>query len=255
VLVVHTTNPGETGDNYRLTVLGDLCSSCSVTCPANIERPNDPGQNGAVVNYPAPTVTGSCGTVTCSPASGSFFPVGTTTVTCTSTAGPSCNFSVTVHPPRYWSSTGSSGTSDEDSLALLSHDDFAAQLKDLLTGTATVRYNITAVRGISSFCPATQSVVNVRFRNSDNAGTHAQVKFEIHRTNILTGGNDTIFNFNSNGIGTGNAFTSASFAPNIDFDFANFIYWIEGTVFRDQAAQFADLGAITIYESAGTPCP
>src|SRR5262249_19736168 len=33
---------------------------------------------------PLPTPTGSCGTVTCTPASGAFFPVGTTTVTCTS---------------------------------------------------------------------------------------------------------------------------------------------------------------------------
>jgi hypothetical protein len=235
---------------------GGACPvSCTITCPANVTQSTDPGQNSAVVNYPAPTTTGACGTVTCTPASGSTFPAGTTTVNCSTSAGPACSFTVTVKPPRYWSSTGSSGTSDEDSLALLSHDDFAAQLKDLLTGTATVRYNITAVRGITSFCPATQSVVNVRFRNSDNAGTHAQVKFEIHRTNILTGGNDTIFNFNSNGIGTGNAFTSATFTPNIDFDFANFVYWIEGTVFRDQAAQFADLGAITIYERAGTPCP
>ena len=96
----------------------------------------------------------------------------------------------------------------------------------------------------------------MRFRNSDNTGTHAQVKFEIHRTSILAGGNDIIYSFNSNGLGAGSAFTTVSAAPSIDFDFSNYIYWIEGTVFRDQAAQFADLGAIEIYESAGTtPCP
>lgn len=169
--------------------------------------------------------------------------------------GASCNFTVTVKPPRYWSTTGSSGTTDEDSTALLSHDDFAAQLKDGLTGTATVRYNITATRGISAYCPATSSTVNVRFRNSDNSGTTAQVKFEIHRTSILNGGNDIIYTFNSNGLGTGSAFTSISSAPNIDFDFSNYIYWIEGTVFRSVATQFADLGSINIYENAGTPCP
>ncbi|MCU1266309.1 MAG: Peptidase domain protein [Acidobacteria bacterium] len=169
--------------------------------------------------------------------------------------GANCTFTVTVKPPRYWSTTGSTGTSDEDSTAIVSHDDFAAQLKDGVTGTATVRYNITATRGISGYCPATQSVVNVRFRNSDNTGTHAQVKFEIHRTNILTGGNDIIYAFNSNGVGAGSSFTSLSAAPSIDFDFSNYVYWIEGTIFRDQAAQFADLGDIQIYESAGTPCP
>jgi hypothetical protein len=71
---------------------------CAITCPANITVGNDPNQCGAVVNYPAPTTTGDCGTVTCSPASGSFFPVGTTTVTCTTTGAPapSCTFTVTV---------------------------------------------------------------------------------------------------------------------------------------------------------------
>jgi hypothetical protein len=72
-------------------------SSCTITCPANVTQSNDPNQCGAVVNYPAPTTTGSCGTVTCSPPSGSFFPVGTTTVNCTTTAGPSCSFTVTVN--------------------------------------------------------------------------------------------------------------------------------------------------------------
>jgi hypothetical protein len=64
-----------------------VVSTCSITCPANITRSNDPNQCGAVVTYPAPTSTGTCGTITCSPASGSFFPVGTTTVTCTASGG------------------------------------------------------------------------------------------------------------------------------------------------------------------------
>jgi subtilisin-like proprotein convertase family protein len=249
---VTVTGAGGATCTFDVTVT----SPCTITCPANISQNSDPNQNGAVVNYPAPSTTGSCGTINCSPASGSFFPDGTTTVTCTSTAGPGCNFTVTVRPPRYWTSAGSTATADEDSTAKVSFDDFAAQLKDGITGTATVRYNITAVRGISAFCPATQSIVNVRFRNSDNTGVHAQVKFEIHRTHILNGGNDIIYTFNSNGLGAGSAFTSASTAPNIDFDFSNYIYWIEGTIFRDQVGQFADLGAIQIYESAGsTPCP
>jgi subtilisin family serine protease len=69
---------------------------CSIACPANMVVPNAPGQCGAVVNFPAPTVTGDCGTGACVPASGSFFPVGVTPVTCTSSAGPTCSFSVTV---------------------------------------------------------------------------------------------------------------------------------------------------------------
>src|SRR5829696_4777704 len=70
--------------------------TCAITCPANITVSNDPNQCGAVVNYPAPTTTGDCGTITCSPASGSFFPVGTTTVTCTATMA-TCTFTITVN--------------------------------------------------------------------------------------------------------------------------------------------------------------
>src|SRR6185369_10751919 len=71
VMVVHTTNPGETGGAYVLQVVGNICEqvTCTLTCPANITVSNDPNQCGAVVNYPAPTVTGDCGTVTCTPPS------------------------------------------------------------------------------------------------------------------------------------------------------------------------------------------
>jgi CSLREA domain-containing protein len=71
-------------------------AACSITCPQDISRSNNQNQCGAVVNYPAPTTTGGCGTVTCAPISGSLFPVGTTTVNCSSTSGSSCSFTVTV---------------------------------------------------------------------------------------------------------------------------------------------------------------
>ena len=91
-----------TGD-YLLSIskncaVGGGGSGCAgITCPANITQTNDPNQCGAVVTYPPPTPNGSCGTLTCSPASGSFFPVGTTTVSCTSSAGPTCSFTVTIN--------------------------------------------------------------------------------------------------------------------------------------------------------------
>jgi hypothetical protein len=99
--------------------------------------------------------------------------------------------------------------------------------------------------------------VAVRFRNSDdnNSGSTAQVMFEDHRTRIDTGGNEVIFSFNSNGTGAGSAFTSRTFTPAIDFDFANYVYWIEARVFRNDPNQFANLGSIEIFETAGTPCP
>jgi len=70
--------------------------SCTLTCPANISVSNTTNQCGAVVTYTAPSGSG-CGTITCSPASGSFFPKGTTTVSCASATGSTCSFTVTVN--------------------------------------------------------------------------------------------------------------------------------------------------------------
>jgi len=77
--------------------------ACVLTCPADISATNTPGQCGTVVNYPAPNTTGACGTVTCTPPSGSFFKVGASPVTCSSSAGPTCSFTVIVNdktPPQ-----------------------------------------------------------------------------------------------------------------------------------------------------------
>jgi hypothetical protein len=102
---VHEINPGLLGcSSYTLTVSGFLCDSscagCSITCPPNqtaTASASCPTAAGATaVNYPAPTTAGTCGTVTCSPSSGSVFPVGTTTVTCSTTSGPGCSFTVAV---------------------------------------------------------------------------------------------------------------------------------------------------------------
>jgi hypothetical protein len=68
---------------------------CVLECPGDVSVPNDPGACGAIVNYTEPSGAG-CGTVTCDHPSGSFFGVGDTTVTCTSSAGPSCSFTITV---------------------------------------------------------------------------------------------------------------------------------------------------------------
>jgi hypothetical protein len=74
----------------------ELQPICSLSCPADASVSNDPGQCGAVVNYAAPSGAG-CGTVTCDHPSGSFFAVGDTTVTCTSSVGPTCSFALTVN--------------------------------------------------------------------------------------------------------------------------------------------------------------
>jgi hypothetical protein len=71
-------------------------------CPPNITQSNDPNQCGAVVSF-ASNAADNCpgATVACLPASGSFFPVGSTTVTCTaidaSLNTATCTFTVTVN--------------------------------------------------------------------------------------------------------------------------------------------------------------
>jgi uncharacterized repeat protein (TIGR01451 family) len=75
-------------------------AACELTCPSNFTVNADTtegGQRGAHVTFPDAAGTGSCGTITSSPASGSFFPVGTTLVTVTSETGDgSCTFAITV---------------------------------------------------------------------------------------------------------------------------------------------------------------
>src|SRR5207244_2410878 len=76
----------------------------TVNCPANITAAEcNNGSGGTTVNYGTVTATDACAgtlTATCSPASGSTFPLGTTTVTCTAGDGHgntgTCNFTVTV---------------------------------------------------------------------------------------------------------------------------------------------------------------
>jgi uncharacterized repeat protein (TIGR01451 family) len=86
----------EGGTGLTATATLDVITCNSITCPANVFTATT--GNSAVVTYPAPTADGICGTITCSPASGSTFNVGTTTVTCNSSIGnQSCSFNVTVN--------------------------------------------------------------------------------------------------------------------------------------------------------------
>jgi photosystem II stability/assembly factor-like uncharacterized protein len=104
------TNPAGGGmriDSISIFGAAYVCcgGACVLSCPSNITIPNDAGECGAIVNYPMPTYTGSCGTVTPSQDSGTFFPVGTTTVTVTGNrldgTSDSCSFTVTVNDTEF----------------------------------------------------------------------------------------------------------------------------------------------------------
>ena len=75
-------------------------SECVLTTQSPIVVDSPADACGAVVTYSTPTAEAgsSCGTVTCDRPSGSFFPVGETLVTCTSSPdGGSTSFTVTVN--------------------------------------------------------------------------------------------------------------------------------------------------------------
>ena len=108
--VVHNAG-GPTGFRTELGFWTQCCSNCfvSIQCPPN-PTITTCGSGGANVNFPLPTASSSCGTITnivCNPPSGFFFPIGTTTVTCTAYDSlgnsASCIFPVTViqAPPPY----------------------------------------------------------------------------------------------------------------------------------------------------------
>jgi uncharacterized repeat protein (TIGR01451 family) len=74
-------------------------STCTLSCPSDVIATADTtvsGQFGAFVKFSAASASGDCGAVSNSPASGTFFSVGTHTVTSSAENGGSCTFSVKV---------------------------------------------------------------------------------------------------------------------------------------------------------------
>ena len=101
--VIATALNGAGYDSCSFKVIVEDTEPPVITCPANITQANDPGQCGAVINYTV-TATDNCTssvTVTVQPASGTFFPVGITTVNATATDASgntsTCSFTVTVN--------------------------------------------------------------------------------------------------------------------------------------------------------------
>ncbi|MGE0640063.1 MAG: IPTL-CTERM sorting domain-containing protein [Thermoanaerobaculia bacterium] len=104
---IHVTDlaGGDTGSIRAFSLIFTMAGGqgCALTCPADQVVPTAGGTCSAPVNYPAPQISGQCGQVFCTPASGSTFPLGPTLVTCEEQipnapegGGASCSFNVTV---------------------------------------------------------------------------------------------------------------------------------------------------------------
>ena len=81
---------------FILSTTRSHAQTCMLTCPANIVVKADSTKEGAIVNYPPVTVAGECGIITYSPVSGSFFRIGSHSITATSAFGQKCSFTITV---------------------------------------------------------------------------------------------------------------------------------------------------------------
>jgi large repetitive protein len=100
VVMLATDNLGNTATcSFSVTVEDNQLPL--ISCPQDISIPNDPGQCGAIVTFQATTTDNCSASINYQPASGSFFSVGTTTVSATATdaSGNSstCSFEVTVN--------------------------------------------------------------------------------------------------------------------------------------------------------------
>jgi len=157
-----------------------------IVCPANIIKPNDPGQCGAIVSFAA-TATGVYSpTVTYSKAPGSFFLTGTTAVTATATdlfgETATCTFTVTVEdkelpvlkcPPdlvvecdgqrnpaalNAW--LNSFSATDNCAIAKSGNDFKGLSDGCGATGSTTVTFTATDIHGNSASCTATFTIVD-----------------------------------------------------------------------------------------------
>lgn len=98
VVTATATDSGNNTSEFSACVTVVAGPSCAITCPANVFNFTGPSSINckAPVSYSAPATSGSCGTVTCTPPSGSIFDVGTTTVNCAEGGGAKCSFTVTL---------------------------------------------------------------------------------------------------------------------------------------------------------------
>jgi hypothetical protein len=101
-LTATDVNGNSASCSFNVTVVDQIAPV--ISCPANISMNNDPGQCSAAVSYATPVGTDNCPGASTSQtaglASGSNFPVGTTTNTFVVTAGggtATCSFTVTVN--------------------------------------------------------------------------------------------------------------------------------------------------------------
>ena len=177
--------------SFEVTAGGGSETACALECPNDIialANSYEGTTHGAVVNFGSAEVFGSCGAVTASPTSGSFFPVGQTTVSVSSaTGGGSCSFTVTVTedpPPTISCPAGVSATA-EGCTAEVSAEDLGTPTTSGGTGTV----NVTSTRSDSQplTAPFNVGVTTITYTATDAVGRLATCA----QTVTVAAGNDT----------------------------------------------------------------
>ena len=151
----------------------------ALTQPADISKPADPGKITAVVTFPLPAAQDNCPgvTVACLPASGTAFPLGPTTVTCTATDTSNNKTNVTFKVT----------VGDNEKPVIVCPADIVKN-NDAGLCSAVVNYTVTAtdnVAGVTVACvPASGSVfpvgaTTVNCTATDTSGNTAACSFKV----------------------------------------------------------------------------
>lgn len=150
-----------------------------------------------------------------------------------------------------WTSTGSTGTPDEEALAtdlapsLISMSMPYATLKNSAAAPAVIRYNVTDVFDKSYvFIPS----LEMRFLDS---GSTTQVLAVLRAYNTATGASRTLATLDSNAFAPSAAYqTQISCSPNNQWinDFQKEVYYIEVTMSRTAKSGSAGVAALRVDE-------
>jgi uncharacterized repeat protein (TIGR01451 family) len=153
-------------------------------------------------------------------------------------------FVITVNPIG-WTTTADSGvTEDESNPEKPTYTNFTANLNaGSAAGAYVLRYNITAIGNLTSV-GAANTRLRVRFRDE---GAGSRVTVAIMRSPI-TGGASTLGTvFDSNTFaGDANYQTQEVLMPAINFDFTQYVYWLEVTMTKDTTANTPGFGLAQI---------
>jgi|GEM_PF-670554 len=128
-----TERRGDDNDSTsESTVKNPTPPACTLSCPDNVTVANATGQGGAFVTFAAPTAASGCGTTApaVTPASGSFFAIGSSVVHAELPGGQSCSFIVTVN--------------DEEDPSVSCPQDISVFESAATPGSAAVSFNVPA---------------------------------------------------------------------------------------------------------------